>query len=110
MFNGDYPFALGQESGKEKEEIIELAIIAAFSLSPLAGGNGSHLLCFKPNTSGTKAGTCIVLQSGSEEGNEKTYLNKVVAVPKNASLKTNSLLFERFLFITQLAELQTICS
>ncbi|CAM4535703.1 unnamed protein product [Lepidochelys olivacea] len=41
------------------------------------GCNGSHILCFKQNTSGTKTGACIVLQSGSEEGHEKTYLNKV---------------------------------
>lgn len=72
--------------------------------SPGEGCNGSHLLRFKPNTSGTKAGACIVLQSGSAEGHEKTYLNQVVAVPQEASLETHSLLFDRFIF-TWLVEL-----
>lgn len=51
-----------------------------------AGCNGSHLLCFKSNSSGTKAGTCLVLQPGPAKGDEKTDLNEVVVVPNNARL------------------------
>lgn len=47
------------------------------------GCNGSHLLRFKPSTSGTKARACIVLQFGSAAGHETTYLYQVVAVPPN---------------------------
>lgn len=59
----------------------------SFLLLYFTGCNGSHLLCFKPSTSGTKAGACIVLQSGSAARHEKTYLYQIVAVPPKGLLE-----------------------
>lgn len=72
----------GDWTGKGREEASKKLILAQhFLFFYCTGCNGSHLLCFKPNTSGTKAGACIILQPGSAEGHEKTYLNQIVAVP-----------------------------
>lgn len=83
-----YPifFKLGVGSGTEEWKQALFLNLHGLNFY-FAGSNGSHLLCFKPNTSGTKAGTCIVLQPGPAEGDEKTDLNEVVVVPKNAWFK-----------------------
>lgn len=75
------PFFRGLNRGREGKHIKELNSAQHFLFLYFTGCNGSHLLCFKPSTSGTKAGARIVLQSGSAAGHEKTYLYQVVAVP-----------------------------
>lgn len=65
---------------KEKVLVLKYYIISLFF--NFAGCHGSHLFCFKPNASSTKAGTGIVLQPGPAKGNEKIDLNEVIMVPK----------------------------